>query len=292
MVSENKAIVWLNNEFAREDEAKISISDRGILYGDGFFTTMRAEEGNVFFLDYHLERISGSCRSFYIRFPEILKDHNIYKTLLAKNGLQNSIAVVKLVITRGKDRTIGLPEGNAPTCIITVRQYNLPDPDVYSRGWNLVSFDFPRISPLAKHKTLNYLYNLWARQYAVDAGADEALLIDPDLFIAETATGTVVVRFEDGWFTPVLPGNGAGILPGVTLRMLRMILERDGIYITPRCIRLKELNRARDVWVLNSLMGVMPVNSVDGVKLPQDSKDYYKSVMAKLWHYAKGREDF
>ena len=287
MIPEKEAIVWLNNEFVREDKAKISISDRGILYGDGVFTTMRAEEGRVFFLDHHLERISESCRFFRIRFPEVLKNHDIYKTLLVKNDLEDCVSIVKIIVTRGNDRTIGLPECDDPTCIIMARQYHPPDQDVYDRGWSLVSFSYPRASPLSEYKTLNYLYNLWARQYAIDAGADEALLIDPGLFITETATGTVIVKFGENWFTPMPPGSGAGILPGITLKILSMIWKGDGISITPRCIGLQELKGARDVWILNSLMGVMPVRSVDGTDLPQSSKDDFRSVMARLWRYAK-----
>ena len=283
MALSNNYVVCLNNQFINEKDAMVSVQDRGFVYGDGLFTTMRAEKGTIFFLDQHLDRLHESCLFFRIKFPAELKNKDLYKTMLETNKLQQGCAAVKIIITRGQTAELGLPTGKQPTWLVSAKEYTPPNQKQYEQGWCLSLFKHPRTTPMAKHKTLNYLYNLCARQYAIDTGANEALLIDSSNNITETATGTILVRFKNRWLTP----KASGSLPGITLRMLRSLWEDQGRLIDESNITLKKLQTAHEVWTLNSLMGIMPVARINNHELPECPPQLAHHSRESLWLLAK-----
>ena len=275
---QQKEHVFINGEFVPLEEAQISVTDRGLLYGDGFFTTMRAEKGDVFFLREHLDRLKSSCNAFKISFPEQLHDPLLFKRLLKINGLLDKIAAVKILITRGDKQGLGLPYGENPTYIVFAKQYH-PPLDAYKNGWKLVSFCFPRSSPISCHKSLNYLYNMWAREYAVQRGADEAILIGADGYVKETSVGTILFQKEGKWFTP----EGDDLLPSITLKMLSKILEKKGIAIERKKTKLEDLVSSDQVLVLNSLIGAVPVREIDNHILPTFDHEFATQCRTWLW---------
>jgi len=270
--------VFINGEFVPLKDARISVTDRGLLYGDGFFTTMRAEKGNIFFLKEHLSRLKSSCDAFKIRFPEQLYDHLLFKRLLQLNSLLNKIAALKILITRGTKQELGFPYGDDPTYIVFAREYH-PPLKAYKKGWKLISFCFPRSSPISCHKSLNYLYNMWAREYAVQKGADEAILIGADGYVKETSVGTILFQKNGKWFTP----EGDDLLPSITLKMLSKIWEKRGITIERRKTKPEDLFQADQVLILNSLVGVIPVREIDSHVLPKFDKVFASQCRKWLW---------
>ncbi len=253
-------VIWLNGHYIPMDQARISPMDRGFLYGDGLFETIRANGGKIPYLQMHLERLLASLAEFRIT-PNPMPDwQRIIDGLLGVNKLGDVIAVIKIIVTRGIVPALGLPSQEKPTVCITARQYIPPPPLVYQKGLNLHIFTEGYPPPLARFKSLNYLYYLKARQAALDAGCDDALIVDQRGLVTETSTGSIMAGTHRGWWTPESDSQ----LPGTTLRALSSIMENEGRRIERRPAGIEDLRSAETVWVLNSLIGIMPVSRIDG----------------------------
>lgn len=256
--------VWLNDELTPQDRAAVSVNDRGFLYGDGFFETLRAEEGRPLFLREHLARLRASARAFRIPFPENFSWEERLAQLLAANGLEEGLARVKILLSRGEAEGLGLPAEARPTLVIRAQPYTPPSPEEYARGWSLVSFPERRTTFLGRHKSLNYLFYLAARQYALEQGAKEALILEADGLVSEGAATSLVYSQGGVFYTPQAPSA----LPGVTLEVLERGLARRGLGLTYLSTTPGQLAQAEGLWLTNSLMGMMPVSMVDGRTLP------------------------
>jgi branched-chain amino acid aminotransferase len=256
-------IVWLNGSFLPAHEAAILPLDRGFLYGDGLFETIRSENGSILYLHEHLERLRRSMAVLRISVDPTVKWDVILKDLLLENGLLGEVSVVKIIVTRGVCSGLGLPQPSPPTICLTAQKYIPPTSQSYQRGWRLHTFRTGFSPPLSGHKTLNYLYFLTARQAALDADADEALILDSQGKIAEASTGSLLARAEGKWWTPASPHQ----LPGITLTQVSRLLTEAGQRIESRTAGPADIHSAETVWLLNSLMGIMPVSSIDGIQL-------------------------
>ncbi|MBI4798112.1 MAG: aminotransferase class IV [Desulfarculus sp.] len=172
----DEPVLWLNGAFTPLGQAAVSPLDRGLLYGDGLFETLRAQEGRALFLDEHLARLRASARFLNIPLAGEPAWPAVMAELLARNGLHQGLARVKIVLTRGAEAALGLPAATQPTLMVTAQAYTPPTPQAYGAGWRLHTFTQGAAPALAGHKTLNYLYYLWARQAAGQAGADAATI--------------------------------------------------------------------------------------------------------------------
>ncbi|HZE22235.1 MAG TPA: aminotransferase class IV, partial [Desulfobaccales bacterium] len=183
----DKQFVWLNDEMMPISEARVSVNDRGFLYGDGLFETLRAEAGRGQFLREHLERLRASAQVFRLTFPEAFPWEERLSRLLAANGLGSGPARVKILLSRGEAPGLGLPQDSHPTLVIWAQPYTPPTPAEYQAGWPLAVFPPGRSTFVGRHKSLNYLFYLAARQYALDQGAKEALVLEADGLVSEGA---------------------------------------------------------------------------------------------------------
>lgn len=260
---EKPEFVWLNEEMKPLEQAVVSVNDRGFLYGDGFFETLRAEDGRPQFLQEHLSRLRASARAFRIPLPEDFPWSERLNRLLMANGLEQGLARVKILLSRGTAPALGLPGEARPTLVIWAQPYTPPTPEEYARGWALATFPERRTTFIGKHKSLNYLFYLAARQHALDRGANEALILEADGTVSEGAATSLVYSRDGGFYTPQAPSA----LPGVTLEVLGRGLERRGLALTQLPTTLNQIARAEGLWLTNSLMGVMPVSSLDGREL-------------------------
>ncbi|MFZ2448122.1 MAG: aminotransferase class IV [Syntrophobacteraceae bacterium] len=252
--------IWLNGGFIPLDEARISPLDRGFLYGDGFFETIRAEAGGALYLRAHLERLYASLGAFRIALGPVPDWDATVSALLRQNGLDRRAASVKILVTRGIASPLGLPVPERPTVCVFAREYAPPPREDYEKGWDLHIFKEGHSPPLAAHKSLNYLYYLAARQSALDAGGREAILLDRDGLVTETSAGSLLARTGGRWWTP----ESAHMLPGITIREVRAILREAGTEVEHRPARPEDIESAETVWVLNSLIGVMPAAQIEG----------------------------
>ncbi len=256
--------IFVNGQFLPASQATVSVQDRGLLYGDGLFETIRAEAGRLCWLRQHLERLTQSAAVINLALPPDFPWEGQIRELLQRNGLGNRAAAVKILITRGETAALGLPETDQPTIIIYARQYEPPTPAEYRTGWPVVSFPERRTSFLSRHKSLNYLFCLAARQYALDRGGREGLILETDGAVSEGAATGVLWQEGDKFFIPL----AASALPSVTVAVLREALSHSGVSLTAATATLARLCLAQGVWLANSLMGLLPVSSLDRQALP------------------------
>jgi len=275
----NHEFVWFNDDLIPISQARVSVHDRGFLYGDGLFETLRADSGRVLFLTEHLERLTASARAFRLPFPENFPWQVRLAQLLTTNGLSRGPARVKILLTRGEAEGLGLPEDCRPTLVIYAQPYKPPSPPAYAAGWPVVVFPEGRSTFVGRHKSLNYLFYLAARQFALDQGAKEALILDADGLVSEGAATSLIYLHQGQYYLPA----SVSALPGVTVTILGRGLAARGLSLEPRPTTVAELKEADGLWLANSLMGLMPVAAVDGTPVPVNpATAFLQEVLADM----------
>ncbi len=277
--------VWINGKFFDIDKAKISVFDRGFLYGDGVFETMRCYAGIVFKLDEHLARLFNSLKIMRISYPyskRYLKKA-IYKCL-ETNRLKS--AYIRLAITRGEGRFgISYKDEFIPNAVIVIKDFEDYPDWMYSRGirTGIVGIRQNEYSPLPKVKSLNFLTYILARFEAKERGADDAILTNTRGYIAEGATSNIFLIKRDILVTPSLDN---GILPGITREVIIGIAKRLKFRVRERKISYRELAQASEVFFTNSLVEVLPVTVVNSKKIG----DGRPGNITKLLHISYQKE--
>ena len=278
-IEHTQEFVWLNDELVPISQARVSVNDRGFLYGDGLFETLRAEDGRVLFLPEHLERLAASARAFRLPFPAEVPWQERLAQLLTANDLGRGAARIKILLSRGEAAGLGLPSSSRPTLVIWGQPYTPPSPEEYAAGWPVVVFPEGRATFVGRHKSLNYLFYLAARQFALDRGAKEALILDPDGLVSEGAATSLVYLRQGRYYTPA----SASALPGVTLTVLGRRLDARGLTLDTCPTTVAQLQEADGLWLANSLMGLMPVAAVNGTPAPlSEATAFLQEVLAAL----------
>lgn len=276
-------MVYLNGRLVDEKRAVVSAFDRGFLYGDGLFETMRAYGGRVFRLGEHLARLKASAKALRIPFKTSRKEiESAVERLLCFNVAQppsaaavssshpragephQKDAYVRLTLTRGPHSgDLKLDTGARPTLVIQARKFHGYPKTLYKTGMKLALADAVRAtgSGVGRHKTLNYLENLLARDAAKRGGFDEALFLDERGFVAECSASNIFWVRRCALFTPGIDMN---ILAGITRAAVSEIARAAGLKVREGRFRLAELKSADEVFLTNSLMEIMPVCDVAG----------------------------
>jgi branched-chain amino acid aminotransferase/para-aminobenzoate synthetase component 1 len=274
-----KQFVWLNDGLIPISQARVSVNDRGFLYGDGLFETLRADSGRVHFLTEHLERLAASARVLRLPFPANVAWPERLAQLLAANGLGRGPARVKILLTRGVAEGLGLPEECRPTLVIYAQPYTPPSPEAYAAGWPVVVFPEGRSTFVGRHKSLNYLFYLAARQFALDRGAKEALILEADGLVSEGAATSLIYLHQGQYYLPA----SASALPGVTVTVLGRGLAARGLSLETRPTTVAQLKEADGLWLANSLMGLMPVAAVNGTPVPVNAATaFLQKILADM----------
>ena len=274
-----KHFVWLNDDLIPVSQARVPVNDRGFLYGDGLFETLRADEARVHFLTEHLERLATSARVFRLPFPAIIPWQERLAQVLAANGLSRGPARIKILLTRGVAPGLGLPKDCRSTLVIYAEPYTPPSPEAYTAGWPVVVFPEGRSTFVGRHKSLNYLFYLAARQFALDHGAQEALILEADGLVSEGAATSLIYLHQGHYYLPA----SASALPGVTVTVLGRGLAARGQSLETRRTTVAQLQAADGLWLANSLMGLMPVAAVNGVPVPvSPATTFLHQVLAAL----------
>lgn len=277
--------VYINGKFYSKDEAKISVFDHGLLYGDGVFEGIRVYENKVFKLKEHIDRLYESAQTIMLSIP-VTKEELIESTLesVRQNGHED--AYIRLVITRGVG-SLGLDPNKcaSPQIIIIVDKITLYSEDTYRDGMEIVTVATRRnlaeaINP--QIKSLNYLNNIMAKIEAINAGYQEAIMLNQQGHVAE-CTGDNIFIVKNGEL--ITPSRENGFLDGITRRTV-MDLARD------RKIPVKELTMSRhdiytadECFLTGTAAAIVPVVKVDGRAIGNGkpgkwtldlSKDYYE----------------
>ena len=255
-------VLWINGEFVDESRPVVLAGDRGFLYGDGLFETMRTFGGKVFQWAEHWARLAESAG--LLRMPLAVPADEpgaVAEELIRRNGLAE--AVVRVALSRGPGgRGLGLVEPERPTLLIQARALDPMPEDMYRRGLDLIvaSARQNANSPLARHKTANYLLCLLARQEARDAKRQEALILNQMGQVCE-ASAANLFWVEGGEL--MTPAVDCGLLPCVTRASVLRIAGRLGIESAEVAAPVSRLFDAEEAFLTNSVMGVMPVRRLD-----------------------------
>ncbi len=246
-----KKIIFLNGKFAQENEAKVSILTPGFLSGFGLFETMRSYNGNIIYLNEHLSRLRESSKFLGMRFPYPPVQ---LKGIIKKTVLLNNIkdASVRLTLFK-KDSATGT--------LVAVKRYEPYPPRKYARGFSVKVSTFRQDDTFsAQIKTTNRILYELSYQEAKDAGFDEALILNNRGNITETSRSNIFFVKERALFTPALLN---GCLNGITRRVIFDLAKKNNIKIYEGKFTLSDLHSADEAFLTNSLMGVMPLVSVE-----------------------------
>jgi len=252
--------VYLNGRFIAADTARINASDRGFVYGDGLFETLRVYDAHPFELEGHLSRLAGSAAFLQLPVPAV-KWATVIAKLLQRNELSD--AWVRITLSRGvAERGLDLPKNPSPTLLIAAGGI---DPAVATRqrqGVRLTTVPFCRDPYLAPHKTLNYLPGVLAKAAATRAGVYDALFTDARGRLLETTTANIFVLKGTALRTP-----GRGVLPGVTRALIIKAAKAQGLRVTERPLSVRDLAGADEAFVTSSIVEVLPVLGVDQMRI-------------------------
>lgn len=258
--SNSREQVWINGRFMDKNRAFVRADMPAFQYGAGIFETIRVEKGRPLHLSKHLDRFNASWKFLFDRIPPDVTWEEIIKVLIEQNGLGKSTAAVKILAAPG---TPSLQcAGNQPNSdlfAVYAKKYVHRLELVQKNGLDIVTFPHGRDTFLADHKTLNYLYYHLAAGFAAKNLADEALILNHDGTVSETNTCNIMSVTEKELIVP--DSNHA--LPGVMLNSVMALLSRSGYDIRFEKIFPDDFCRLRNIVLTNSLMGVVPVLSID-----------------------------
>lgn len=248
------------------DKAAVSVFDRGFLYGDSVFETIRTYGGRPFALDRHLQRLAASAARVHIELPVSLEQMG-REVESAIVGAGNAESYVRLTLTRGVGETLGLDPGLSrhPLRVVIVTKLSAPPPEAYRDGVRVVSYRTERVtddSSAAGAKVGNYLTAVLATREARAAGAAEALIVDRHGRVVEGATSNVFVVQRDG--TLVTPPETDGILLGITRETLLEVAAELGVPLRFESLQLEAVKAAAEVFVSSSIRELLPVVMIDG----------------------------
>lgn len=270
-------MIFLNGALVNEEEARINPADRGLLLGDGVFETLRANHGRVMFEDKHFERL--------MRGLDILEISPAYSIETMKKGIRQVIeanllvtttAALRITITRGAGpRGLLFPEVDSPTLLITGVELQARESTSVQVG--ISPFRRNESSPLAGIKSLSYGENVLARRKVQLSGFDEALLLNTAGALAGGSYSNVFIVSGGHVLTPRLAD---GALPGI---VRQAILEQPGMILQEARLTSDDLHAADEVFLTNSLIGILPVASIDHRSIGNGAVGKVTSQLRTWW---------
>lgn len=258
-------LIYVNGELKPRNEAMVSVFDSGFVLGDGVWEGMRIYEGHPAFLDQHLDRLYEGAKAIAMK---IGLDRNeltqaIYKTLTA-NDMRDG-AHMRLMVTRGVKRTpYQDPRATIGSAtIVIIPEFKTPRPEVHKKGLKLFTVHVRRGAPDVQDPKLNShskLNCITACIQATEAGADEALMLDPHGFVATcNSTHFFIVRKGEVWTS-----TGDYCLAGITRANVLNVCREAGIPAFEKNFSLTEVYGAEEAFVTGTFAGVAPVHTIDG----------------------------
>ena len=256
--------IFLDGQFVDKENAKISIFDHGLLYGDGVFEGIRAYGRKVFRLDAHLDRLYAGLKVIRLELymsQEELKA-NILETL-KMNDLYD--AYIRVVVTRGiGDLGLDPRKCPKPTVFIIADKIALYPEEFYAKGLPIVIAKTRRNHPSSMPpavKSLNYLNSILGKMDAIDAGTDEAIMLTTDGYVAE-CTGDNIFIVKDGKLAT--PPHEIGSLDGITQNAVIELAAKAGIETSRDMLKPDELFTADECFLTGTAAEVIPVISIEG----------------------------
>ncbi len=258
-------LINVNGELKPRDQAVVSVFDSGFMLGDGVWEGLRVHEGKLGFLDRHLDRLFEGAKAIAMDVGLSRGDltRRLYETLDANNMSEG--VHVRLMVTRGVRST---PYQDprvvvTPATVVIVAEYKEPDPAVYERGLKLFTVHVRRGDPAVQDQKINShskLNCILASIQATQAGADEALMLDPHGFVATcNSTHFFIVRKGEVWTS-----SGKYCLGGITRGLVLEVAREAGLPAVEKDFSLTDVYGADEAFVTGTFAGIVPVREIDG----------------------------
>jgi branched-chain amino acid aminotransferase len=260
-----KLLVWMAGELVPVHEAKISVFDHGLLYGDGVFEGIRIYNGKIFLEDKHIKRFFESAKAIRLEIPMTPDEvADAMHEAMKANGITGN-GYIRLVVTRGVG-SLGLSTKHTacPTVFVIADKIALYPPEVYERGLHCI------ISGLARNhanttsprvKSLNYLNNIMAKAEAQEAGCDEAIMLTLEGHLSE-CTGDNIFLVRDGVLST--PPTCEGILEGLTRNLVMDLARKRGIPVCEKILIRHDLYICDECFATGSAAEVIAITKIDG----------------------------
>jgi branched-chain amino acid aminotransferase len=255
--------IYLDGKLVPETKAKISVFDHGLLYGDGVFEGIRSYNGRVFMLKEHVDRLFRSAQAIALKIPLTREQicRAVVRTCRA-NGTMNGY--IRLVVTRGVG-TLGLNPYlcSKPSVIIIAATIQLYPKKLYQDGLSIVTVGTIRnhtesVNPAIK--SLNYLNNILAKIEAINAGCMEAVMLNPQGFVAEATGDNIFIVRGDRLVTPP---PSAGTLEGITRNVVMELARKAGLRVSEEMLTRYDLYTADEVFLTGTAAEVIGVVNID-----------------------------
>jgi len=259
--------IYINGKLYDKEDAKVSVYDHGLLYGDGVFEGLRVYRGKVFRLSEHLERLWNSAKAIWLEIPmtpdELAQAVN---ETVKVNGIEDGY--VRLVITRGVG-TLGLDPNKCsePQVIIIADTITLYPREYYEKGLHIVTVSTMRNHPAAlspRIKSLNYLNNILAKIEGMQAGCVEALMLNQKGEVSE-CTGDNIFLVRKGEL--LTPSVEAGILEGITRSVVIELAREMNVPVRETPLTKHDVYIADECFLTGSAAEIVPVTKVDSRKI-------------------------
>ncbi|UCD00372.1 MAG: branched-chain-amino-acid transaminase [Phycisphaerales bacterium] len=283
--------MWLNGKLVNPKDAKITVFDHGLLYGDGVFEGIRVYSGTVFELDAHITRLYESAKAIRLRI-------SVSQARLAR-AVRETVKVnrvkdgyVRLVVTRGVG-TLGL---NPLVCkkssiVIIAGSIQLYPKVLYERGMKVTSATTVRNHPLAippQVKSLNYLNNILAKIEALDSNVSEAVMYNHEGYVAE-ATGDNVFIVKKGVI--YTPPDEAGALGGITRSIVIKLAQKENLQVVEKNLTRFDLYVSDEFFLTGTAAEVIGIVEIDGRTIGKGRPGPITSLLRRrFFEYAHGKE--
>ena len=269
MQSQKKTLlkVDLNGQLVPKEEARVSVFDRGFLYGDGVFETLRVYNGIVFRRDAHWERLERSASLIRLEIPFTENDYRKrLDRVVAVNKLTEAVA--RVTVSRGVGaKSFGLDYDQHPTTVFSARPFEGYPEECYRDGVAIILAKTRRLDPAALSpaaKSANYLNSVLAKAEADDDGAFEAIMLNADGFLAEGSVTNLFMVRDERLLTPSLE---SGILPGITRAAVLEMARDVGVEPAETALRPEDLLGSDEAFLTNTTAEVLPVVKVGDAQI-------------------------
>jgi branched-chain amino acid aminotransferase len=281
--------IWLNDKLVDEADAKISVFDHGLLYGDGVFEGIRVYKGRIFELEAHIRRLYRSAKVIRLEIPmSKSKVISAVERTVEANGIIDGY--VRLVVTRGPG-TLGLNPFvcEDPKLFVIADNIQLYPEELYEKGMKVISATAVRNHPLAippQAKTLNYLNNILAKIEALDNDVPEAIMYNHEGYVAE-ATGDNIFIIRDGViYTPPVQ---AGALEGITRDLVIKLAKEEGLEVVEKNLTRFDLFVCDEFFLTGTAAEVIGIVEIDGRVIGDGKPGAVTKLMRnKFFKYAHG----